>query len=72
MRVALPARFPVCGRALHRHAAKVTRTGVDILAELHHAERHVTRLGANLTPGQRVVFREAIRNAHKNTTRACA
>ncbi len=63
--ITLPARFPVTGAGLHRHAAKVQLAGIDMLAELHHAERHVTALSSRpLSSDERRRFREAIRSAH--------
>lgn len=68
--LALPGRFPICGRALHRHAAKVKRDGIDILAELHRAERYVEPiLSRSLTTDQLCRFRESIRDALKHSAR---
>lgn len=50
---------------LRHNAEQIARSGVDQLAELHHAERYVAELlGHNLTAHQRCIFREAIRDTH--------
>ena len=73
LRLVLPNRFAVCGRCMHRHAAKVQRDGIDILGELHRAERHVAGLLPRpLTDDQRRVFRESIRDANRHRARRAA